>query len=165
MGGDGRVDGQDKENAERNKWPKDAAKCERKATEQNSVKGPHGYACPALNGIGIIVKERVLVNEVTFVSLVVKWTERTEVKAGGRDDGAYPNFDEWGMLRVNAEVSPLDIGDSSYDMVALILGPTVEASGNGRADDGTGNKEQNEKHENAIGDGMNVSATAIRSRV
>jgi hypothetical protein len=87
------------------------------------------------------------------------------MKAGGRDDGAYPNFDEWGMLRVNAEVSPLDIGDSRYDMVALILGPTVEASGNGRADDGTGNKEQNEKHENAIGDGMNVFATAIRSRV
>jgi hypothetical protein len=60
---------------------------------------------------------------------------------------------------------PLDVGDSSYDMVALILGPTVEASGNGRADDGPGNKEQNEKHENALGDGMNVSATAIRSRV
>jgi hypothetical protein len=87
------------------------------------------------------------------------------MKASGGDNGAYPHFDEWGMLWVNAEVSTLDVGDSSYDMVALILGPTVEASGNGRAYDGTGNKEQNEKNENAIGDGKNVSATAIRSHV
>jgi hypothetical protein len=111
------------------------------------------------------VKEGVLVNEVTFVCLVVKWTERTEMKASGVYDGAYPHFDEWGMLWVNAEVSTLDVGDSSYDMVALILGPTVEASGNGRAYDGTGNKEQNEKDENAIGDGKKASATAIRRRV
>lgn len=73
----------------------------------------------------------LFLGEVALVAFVVHFAERAEVESSSRDDGADPEFDEGRMFGVDTEIAPPDIGNACEDVVALVLGEAVEASGKG----------------------------------
>ena len=102
-----------------------------------------------LQGYWIVLDVNRFVGELAFALLIVKLAERCqrETQCGnGRTD---PEFYEWWVLRIDAEVAAFKVGDTRNYVVWLVQREIVQASSDGGTKNGSANDDERQQEKYA----------------